>query len=408
MQKLITLILAIGLISPVFAKEGPVPKGVPPLDHVFIIMLENLGFDQIIGNPNAHFLNQYAKSANLGVNYFAIEHPSLPNYLDIIGGSNFGVQSDTEPDWHNSQCIPEIVLRAKNSHAKSSAMICPIAGNGIDAPNSSTLKSNKRLVMQATDGVTGKMLGDQLVESGRSWKSYQQNLPLCGADRVNFSDGFYTNLTHFDQIPNGQKQTLSQADLVMLYAVKHNPFAYFHSVQEGKNPHNCLNNVVGFEGTKGLFADLQSGDVPSLSFIAANQCNDMHGLGNAGSLCALRGMGTGSQAYLNPCLVCRGDSTVEQIVKAIHQSPVWSKGHNAIIVVWDEDDYRLSNDSNRVAIIVDTNYGVHELQSSQYYTHFSLLKSIEAGFALPCLNHACDETTAVMSDLFAAKHRHVG
>jgi hypothetical protein len=36
----------------------------------------------------------------------------------------------------------------------------------------------------------------------------------------------------------------------------------------------------------------------------------------------------------------------------------------------------------------------------QPYTHFSLLKSIEGGLGLPCLNHACDATVKVMSDLF--------
>jgi hypothetical protein len=42
----------------------------------------------------------------------------------------------------------------------------------------------------------------------------------------------------------------------------------------------------------------------------------------------------------------------------------------------------------------------HELRSGEFYTHFSLLKSIEGGFDLPCLNHACDNNVQVMSDLF--------
>ena len=36
--------------------------------------------------PNAAFINQYAKSANLANNYFAVAHPSLTNYLEIAGG----------------------------------------------------------------------------------------------------------------------------------------------------------------------------------------------------------------------------------------------------------------------------------------------------------------------------------
>lgn len=53
-------------------------------------------------------------------------------------------------------------------------------------------------------------------------------------------------------------------------------------------------------------------------------------------------------------------------------------------------------------ITVDTNYGAHGVQSNKYYTHFSLLKTIEGGFGLPCLNHACDKDTKVMSDLFSS------
>jgi hypothetical protein len=34
-------------------------------------------------------------------------------------------------------------------------------------------------------------------------------------------------------------------------------------------------------------------------------------------------------------------------------------------------------------LIVDTNYGAHGVMSRQMYTHFSLLKSLEAGFGLP-------------------------
>jgi hypothetical protein len=42
--------------------------------------------------------------------------------------------------------------------------------------------------------------------------------------------------------------------------------------------------------------------------------------------------------------------------------------------------------------------------SSIRYNHYSLLKTIEAGFDLPCLNHACDESVHVMSELFGTEH----
>jgi hypothetical protein len=54
--------------------------------------------------------------------------------------------------------------------------------------------------------------------------------------------------------------------------------------------------------------------------------------------------------------------------------------------------------------LVDTNYGAHGVMSRQMYTHFSLLKSLEAGFGLPCPNHACDASVSLMTDLFAHGH----
>src|SRR6202051_3831932 len=84
------------------AQQGPVPKGVTPLDHVFLIMMENHGYSEILNNPNAPFINSYAQQANLATNYFAVAHPSLTNYLETVGGSNFGVLSDNAPDRHNA------------------------------------------------------------------------------------------------------------------------------------------------------------------------------------------------------------------------------------------------------------------------------------------------------------------
>lgn len=36
------------------------------------------------------------------------------------------------------------------------------------------------------------------------------------------------------------------------------------------------------------------------------------------------------------------------------------KGHNAIVVVWDENDYSVAPVVNKVLAIVDTNYGAHK------------------------------------------------
>src|SRR5215471_3165388 len=127
-------LVAAASISNVFAAEGFAPvAGVHHLDHVFLIMMENHGYTQIINNPNAPFINNLALNANLATNYFAIAHPSLTNYLEIVGGSNFGVLSDNDPDWHNLYCATNLKIGVANTDNPPSPAICPISGLGTDA-----------------------------------------------------------------------------------------------------------------------------------------------------------------------------------------------------------------------------------------------------------------------------------
>ncbi|HEY4053494.1 MAG TPA: alkaline phosphatase family protein [Terriglobales bacterium] len=402
------------LAGTVFAAEGPVPTGVTHLDHVFVIMMENHGFSQIVGNPNAPFTNMYMKQANSALNYFAVGHPSSTNYLEMVGGSNFGIRSDNNPDWHNASCTPNLATGAVNTDFPSSPLVCPIAGTGTDAetpaidltnecPNPDTtdpcppglIDIDGVTSIKAAPGTIGKTIADQLAEHNRTWKSYQESLPPQGANEVDFSDGFFTDKSNIPAAIAGETQTL-----IDLYAAKHDPFVYFRSIQEGQNPNATFKNIKGFEGDGGLFEDLENGRAPNFSFIVPNQCNDQHGRGNAGPQCDFDPSDTGVQSGLNPALIYLGDLAVRNLVRAIKASPSWNQGHNAIVVVWDENDYSFVPNVNQVPAIVDTNFGPRGISSSQPYNHFSLLKTIEGGFELPCLNHACDENVKVMSDLF--------
>ena len=413
-KKILSVCLFALLTATMFALQGDVPRGIPHLDHVFVIMMENHGYSQIVGNPNAPFANQYAKSANSTMNYFAVGHPSSTNYLEIVGASNFGVRSDNAPDWHSGTCSPNLgPTPYTTTDFPSSANVCPIAGEGTDAATPAIDLTNECPNPSVTDPcppglvsvdgraipaahTVGKTIGDQLAERGLRWKSYQESLPASGADGIAYSDGFFTNLSTIPDSLGGS------GAFVKLYAAKHNPFVYFKSVQEGHDPNNSLANVVGFEGKGGLYDDLSSGRLPAFSLISPNQCNDQHGRGNAGAQCAFDPVTDGSQAGLNPALISVGDLTLRTIVKAIHNSPAWERGRNAIVTVWDENDYSFVPNQNKVLVIVDTNYGVHGVHSPNFYTHFSLTKTLEAGFGLGCLNHACDDSVHVMSDLFGS------
>jgi hypothetical protein len=416
MRKRLVTISAAPVLTAVLAiaAEGPVPTGMPHLDHVWVIMMENHGYSQVVNNPNLPFTNSMIGLANSATNYFAVAHPSLTNYLEVVGGSNFGVHSDNYPDWHNFYCTPNLLSGTVSTDIPSSPNICPIAGVGTDAATPAIDTTNETTgppgvnnidgvqSIPAAAGISGKTIADQLAELAYTWKSYQESLPVSGADGVNVSDGFYTNNTNFTSIKPAMTPPLSANDLVYLYAVKHNPFAYFQSIQEAVQPGSDLTNMVSFDGWNGLYADLRAGSVPTYSFIAPNQCNDQHGRGNAGPYCNYDPTDNGTQAGLNPALMQRGDMELKQIVTAIRQSPAWKQGLNAMVVLWDENDYSTAPNTNQVLLIVDTNYGSHGLQSSVAYNHFSLLKSIEGALGLPCLNHACDTSVKVMSDLFGS------
>ncbi len=151
-------LLAAGAVSPVSAQEGSVPKGVPRLDHVFVIMMENHAYKQVVGNSNMPFSNKYANSVNSARNYFAVGHPSLTNYLEIVGGSNFGIRDDNSPDWHDSTCAPNISGGTVSLESTTTA-ICPIYGSGTDAATPVIDYSNETSGPPGDIDIDGKMRG---------------------------------------------------------------------------------------------------------------------------------------------------------------------------------------------------------------------------------------------------------
>ena len=72
----------------------PTASGPAHYDHVFVIVEENHGFPDVIGNPAAPNLNALATQYGLATNYYAVAHPSEPNYVALLGGDTFGVSTD--------------------------------------------------------------------------------------------------------------------------------------------------------------------------------------------------------------------------------------------------------------------------------------------------------------------------
>lgn len=64
------------------------------LDRAFIIVLENHSEQSVIGDPNAPFITSLAQQYGQATNYFGVTHPSEPNYVAMISGSNWWINND--------------------------------------------------------------------------------------------------------------------------------------------------------------------------------------------------------------------------------------------------------------------------------------------------------------------------
>jgi Phosphoesterase family. len=74
------------------------PKQPPP--RTAVIVLENHEYPQVIGNSGEMpFLNGLVPRGTLVTEYSGVSHPSLPNYLALIGGSTYGINSDCTECW---------------------------------------------------------------------------------------------------------------------------------------------------------------------------------------------------------------------------------------------------------------------------------------------------------------------
>src|SRR3954454_6081188 len=62
--------------------------------RVAVLVLENRSYGQVIGNRDAPFLNRLARRYALATNYYALAHPSLPNYVALTSGSTRGAMHD--------------------------------------------------------------------------------------------------------------------------------------------------------------------------------------------------------------------------------------------------------------------------------------------------------------------------
>ena len=74
-----------------------VAQPLPRPDHIVIVVEENKSFAQIIGNPDAPYINALVRRGALFTLSYGVTHPSQPNYLALFSGSTRGIASNACP-----------------------------------------------------------------------------------------------------------------------------------------------------------------------------------------------------------------------------------------------------------------------------------------------------------------------
>jgi hypothetical protein len=81
-----------GRVIPPAARALPAPPA-----HTVVVVMENHSYGDVIGSPQAPYLNQLAGQGALFTRSYAVTHPSEPNYLALFSGSIQGITDDSCP-----------------------------------------------------------------------------------------------------------------------------------------------------------------------------------------------------------------------------------------------------------------------------------------------------------------------
>jgi hypothetical protein len=196
--------------------------------HVFIIVLENQGFETTFGknSPAPYLSRELAPKGLLLRQYYGIGHFSLDNYVAMVSGQ--GPNPYTQND-----CLTYYDFR-------------PLV-NGLD-PNGQVLG------VGCVYPEVVRTIANQLDDKHLTWKGYMEGMLASCEHPV---------LGEYDNHIRASKESQ--------YATRHNPFVYFHSIIDHPT---CAQHVVPLTQ---LDHDLQAvAQTPNLAFIIPNLCHDGH------------------------------------------------------------------------------------------------------------------------------------
>jgi hypothetical protein len=338
---------------------GPLSAGasaVPPIKHVFIVILENKDYDETFApdSPAPYLAKTLPKKGQLLTDYFAIGHLSNDNYLAMISGQSPNPQ--TQADCQN---FNNFVL-ANPSFPYFPGGGGQVLGAGCVYPQFVTT------------------IADQLQTKGLLWKGYMEDMGN-DPDRDNGKKCAHPNI--------GSSDGTQHAEVGDQYATRHNPFVYFHSILDG--PY-CNERVVPLTQ---LPNDLNNAkNTPSYSFIVPNLCNDGHD-----APCV-----DGAPGGLESINVW-----LKKWIPKILESSAFKKD-GLLIVTFDEAEFPSDSSAccnepvgpntpsagitgpggGKTGAVLVSRFIKPGSVNSTPYNHYSMLRSIEDIFELPHLGYA--------------------
>ncbi len=203
----------------------------PPVKHVFVIMLSDQPYASVFGPASAapYLAQTLERAGELLVRYDAVAHEELANEVALLSGQ--GPTAETAANCPNNTEIAPV-----STGADEQAL-----GNGCVYPAS-------------TQTLAGQLTAKQL-----TWRAYVQGIDEAGAQA-----GACAHPTLGQADP-----TAAQSSSTGAYATFRNPFVYFDSVLDSPA---CAADDVGFDSLKGDLADAKR--TPSFSYIVPDRCHD--------------------------------------------------------------------------------------------------------------------------------------
>ena len=272
--------LGCGLSSAGGPRPSPAPTStgtVPLFGHVVIVVEENSSYSEVIGSPEMPYLNTLAKQYGLATQYFANTHPSIGNYFMLTTG-----QIITNDDSFTGRVDVDNIVR-------------------------------------------------ELLDSGKSWKSYAES--------------------RYDPL---------------LYVKRHDPLSYFSDVVDSSTQ---MQNLV----LLGQFSsDLANNALPDFSFLVPNVVND----GHSGPLQL-------------------ADSWLQDNIKPLISNATFQKDGLLIIVFDEAATSDTTDGGGHVAALIISAKAKQGFQSTTIYQHQSILRLILEGLGvskLPGASSTAPET----------------